>query len=183
MHFWGGTKNPHHLSFSPESTLLFPITSPLLPGSPRSAEHQFSRSVCFFVLSFHHALFSHPPGDDAEQRSPWGLATLYVSLRLHHALVRWWVGEGRVSTGTRQLWPGLVEQTGLLDEPQVSTATPEPPPAWRGPQRPGAVQETGLPLAQARGRKQQGEKELRVSAAAGTEQPTGFSFAQKSRRC
>lgn len=135
MHFWGGTKNPHHLSFSPESTLLFPITSPLLPGSPRSAEHQFSRSACFFVLSFHHALFSHPPGDDAEQRSPWGLATLYVSLRLHHALVRWWVGEGRVSTGTRQLCPGLLEQTGLLDEPQVSAATPEPPPACRGPQR------------------------------------------------
>lgn len=69
---------------------------------------------------------------------------------------------------------------GFLDGPQVAGASPGPARAlsgWLG----GRVRswETGPPFAQGRGRKQQGEEELRVSAAASTEQPLGFGFVSK----
>lgn len=67
-----------------------------------------------------------------------------------------------------------------MDEPWGS---PEARPACRAltgraGAQPGAARGTGPALAPVRGRKQQGEEELRVSAAA-----LGFSFAPKFWRC
>lgn len=71
-------------------------------------------------------------GDDARQRSPWALATLYVSLKLHRVLARRWAGEGRVPVGTGQLWPGLEEQRGCGMSPRPARSHRGPAGALRG---------------------------------------------------
>lgn len=83
MHFFGSTKTLHCLSFSPESTWLF------LRGFSTAAKaieirrgSVFTKPLVFCAIISTHALFSHPTGDNAGQRNPWGLATHSLPLCL-----------------------------------------------------------------------------------------------------
>lgn len=78
---WGHKHPPSCLSFSLEPPSCPCIAAPVLSGPLRSAELHLKPLLCFAFLSAP-AFPSHPTGDNAEQGSPWGLATHSLPLCL-----------------------------------------------------------------------------------------------------